>query len=503
MHTLRHFFSKKVITATMIGIASFGLAGAQTTHKVAAGETLYGLAVNYGVSQEAIIKANPGLESTTLKAGQTIVVPERLEKEAPVAGAVKTMHKVARKETLFGIAKNYGLTLDQLLAANPDIKADGSNLKKGKFLVIPYTQAEVEAWHEAHPTGLKHIKLAVVLPLTSGKTEARRSLEFYRGLLMAVDHFKAQGIDTDITAIDEPAADRSLTPVVGKLRESRANFVIGPLYPDHFSELSRLAAETDMMGWVLPFSSKYIGLKTDAKVRMVNTPDEIKAAVMARLLKKAVVRPKVIFLHGGNTGNELIFSAALRNALVAEGITVDDLHVSTAEELKPRLSADSHNLFFIESHDPARAKTLGEAIGQLAIIAPTTKVSALMTSDLTATGTLPSSTLHTADAFVFTDCFPANAPTVAMEREYARWFKDPIQDVTPRMALLGYDLGLHLLTGLGKYGTRFSTQKMQAEPVQSHIRFEQVPGQAGLVNTAAYLIHYKRGTTGAELIQAK
>ena len=146
----------------MIGIASFGLAEAQTTHKVAAGETLYGLAVNYGVSQEAIIKANPGLESTTLKAGQTIVVPERLVKEAPVAGAVKTMHKVARTETLFGIAKNYGLTLDQLLAANPDIKADGSNLKKGKFLVIPYTQAEVEAWHEAHPPGLKHIKLAVV-----------------------------------------------------------------------------------------------------------------------------------------------------------------------------------------------------------------------------------------------------------------------------------------------------------------------------------------------------
>lgn len=71
------------------------------------------------------------------------------------------------------------------------------------------------------------------------------------------------------------------------------------------------------------------------------------------------------------------------------------------------------------------------------------------------------------------------------------------------MALLGYDLGLHLLTGLGKYGTRFSTQKMQAEPVQSHIRFEQIPGQAGLVNTAAYFIHYKRGSAGAELIQAK
>lgn len=137
------------------------------------------------------------------------------------------------------------------------------------------------------------------------------------------------------------------------------------------------------MGWVLPFSSKYPGLKTDAKVRMVNTPDEIKAAVVARLLKKTFARPKVIFLNGGTVGGELIFSAALRNALVAEGITVDDLHVSTAEEMKPRLSADSQNLFFIESHDPARAKTLADAIGQLATIAPTAKISALVSSELT------------------------------------------------------------------------------------------------------------------------
>ncbi len=503
MQTLRHFLFKKVITAAMMCVAALGPLKAQTTHKVAAGETLYGLAVNYGVSQEELIKANPGIESSGLKAGQTIVVPARQVAEAPVAGAVKTMHKVVRKETLFGIAKNYGLSLDELLSANPDIKPDGSNLKKGKFLVIPYTVAEVEAWHEAHPTGLKHIKLAVVLPLTSGKTEARRSLEFYRGLLMAVDHFKAQGIDTDITAIDEPAADRSMAPTIGQLRESHPNFVIGPLYPDHFGEISRLAGQTDIMGWVLPFSSKYPGLKTDAKVRMVNTPDEIKAAVVARLLKKTFARPKVIFLNGGTVGGELIFSAALRNALVAEGITVDDLHVSTAEEMKPRLSADSQNLFFIESHDPARAKTLADAIGQLATIAPTAKISALVSSELTTAGILSSSTLHAADAFAFTDCFPSGSASATLEREYTRWFKDPIQDVTPRMALLGYDLGLHLLTGLGKYGTRFSTQKMQAEPVQSHIRFEQIPGQAGLVNTAAYFIHYKRGSAGAELIQAK
>ena len=77
MQTLRHLFSRKIITAAMMCVAALGPLKGQTTHKVAAGETLYGLAVNYGVSQEELIKANPGIESSGLKAGQTIVVPAR------------------------------------------------------------------------------------------------------------------------------------------------------------------------------------------------------------------------------------------------------------------------------------------------------------------------------------------------------------------------------------------------------------------------------------------
>ena len=53
----------------------------------------------------------------------------------------KEMHKVKRKETIFGIAKDYGLTVDELIRANPEMNTPGYELKKGDFIFIPFSAA--------------------------------------------------------------------------------------------------------------------------------------------------------------------------------------------------------------------------------------------------------------------------------------------------------------------------------------------------------------------------
>ena len=42
----------------------------------------------------------------------------------------REMHKVKKGETLFGIARRYEITVDQLIKANPDMNAVGYELKK-------------------------------------------------------------------------------------------------------------------------------------------------------------------------------------------------------------------------------------------------------------------------------------------------------------------------------------------------------------------------------------
>ena len=50
-------------------------------------------------------------------------------------GTLNNLHQVVKGETLWGIAHQYGVTQEELLMANPEIKKN--KVKKGMLLVIP------------------------------------------------------------------------------------------------------------------------------------------------------------------------------------------------------------------------------------------------------------------------------------------------------------------------------------------------------------------------------
>ena len=53
-------------------------------------------------------------------------------------------YKVKKKDTVYGIAHKYGLTIDELLKANPNAADADFNIKKGTVLVIPKPSATVK-----------------------------------------------------------------------------------------------------------------------------------------------------------------------------------------------------------------------------------------------------------------------------------------------------------------------------------------------------------------------
>jgi LysM repeat protein len=81
-------------------------------HKVDEKETLYAIARRYGASVESIRTSNPGITST-LEVGQIIKVPYAIKATMKSASSGNT-HKVAAKETMYSIAKAYGITVDDL-----------------------------------------------------------------------------------------------------------------------------------------------------------------------------------------------------------------------------------------------------------------------------------------------------------------------------------------------------------------------------------------------------
>lgn len=96
---------------------------------VQAGDTLFSIAIRFGTTVEAIRQAN-NLTGDTIYVGQTLVIPAG---GAPAPGA-PTVHIVQAGDTLFSIALRYGVTVEAIKAAN----GLGSDfIYVGQRLVIP------------------------------------------------------------------------------------------------------------------------------------------------------------------------------------------------------------------------------------------------------------------------------------------------------------------------------------------------------------------------------
>lgn len=110
-------------------------------HRVKRRETLYSIAQLYNVSVEEIKKHNKDLYSRELRNGEKLQIPTSLKETKVEVSEIKTItetkkHKVQAKETKFGIARKYGITIAQLESLNPEMGAD---LKVGEILNVPET----------------------------------------------------------------------------------------------------------------------------------------------------------------------------------------------------------------------------------------------------------------------------------------------------------------------------------------------------------------------------
>ncbi|WP_018344652.1 LysM peptidoglycan-binding domain-containing protein [Cytophaga aurantiaca] len=122
------------------------------THTVAAGETLYSIATKYGISVDALKKANPGL-SSSISVGQQLNLPGKAGSQTaapatkpattttPAAGTEIIEHKVASGETLYSIAKKYNVSVEDIKKANPGI----GSLKVGQVVKVAGVAVAVPA----------------------------------------------------------------------------------------------------------------------------------------------------------------------------------------------------------------------------------------------------------------------------------------------------------------------------------------------------------------------
>ncbi len=109
-------------------------------HRVRKRETIYGITNRYEITEQDLRRYNPELYSERLKKGMRLRIPIFQEPEADDLGVNPEDYEVYRvqpKETRWSIAHKYGITIDSLVALNPDLPKTTNHLAIGQELLLP------------------------------------------------------------------------------------------------------------------------------------------------------------------------------------------------------------------------------------------------------------------------------------------------------------------------------------------------------------------------------
>ena len=280
-----------------------------TIHEVVPKETKWRLAYQYNTTIALLDSLNPEIKAG-LKIGQKLKIPitENLQ-SIPEKDSLFNYYKVLPKEGFYRIEKKLGVDQATLDSLNPILRETG--LQVGMILKIPGAQSGelriendllVERVNLIDSTFLKQeIKLAVLLPFKANEIildsveDTKRllqsrnlhtiSLDFYTGLLFAVETANQNGLKVEVKTYDTENSIKTIDQIASSLKEDVADFIIGPLIPSNFNYLSgqKSLSETPKIS---PLSSNPVVMRKN--VYQSVTQIEASRAIMFSYLEKII-----------------------------------------------------------------------------------------------------------------------------------------------------------------------------------------------------------------------
>lgn len=500
-------------------------------HTIQAGETLYRLSVKYNVTTQAICEANPGLSTENFRSGQVIIIPvqsdSKPQKETPKIEEQentnvkmndwKDMHKVERKETIFSISREYGITEEELIAANPELKT--GKLKKGTFLFIPYGKNDKKQESESQPTtkeltneevfsqneelkkDIKTIKAAVMLPFMAGTStnmdEQVRMVEYYEGFLMAVDSLKKQGVSIDLYTYDTKGREATLNSILSKKEMKNMDIIFGPAKAQDIDVLATFADKNNIR-LVVPFAPKVDEVFKNPHIYQINTPQSYLYSEVYEHFTRKFSDSNVIFLNASNGDREKDeFIKGMKTELRNNGISYRDFTVTdNFYEITTVMDTLRNNIFI---------PTSGKSTALVKILPQLTQIRRERPNYMMNLFGYPEWQTYTNDylasfyeidtyfysSFYTNNLFPA---AVHFTNSYRRWYSKDMANIYPKYGMLGYDTGYFFLKGLSKYGNKMeeNLNSIQVTPIQTGFKFERVNNWGGFINRKVFFVHFSK-----------
>lgn len=410
----------------------------------------------------------------------------------------REMHKVKKGETLFGIARRYEITVDQLIKANPDMNAVGYELKKGDYIFIPYPDGQKpEATQKPGASQKakddKTVRVGIMLPLHNVDGDGRRMIEYYRGFLMGCDELKKAGQNVEVMAWNVPI-DANISQTLAKEGADRCDVIFGPLYSAQVAPLAAFAKQHGIK-MVIPFSITGNEVEKNPNVFQVYQSPQFFAQQTVKYFIERFQGSHVVVVDCNDAKSDKgVFTMALRMALAEKGMTCSITNLSNSGEyFSKAFSRQKPNVVVLNTGRSPELNTVIAKLDQLKMDQPGVKISLFGYTDWLMYAKYNLDKFCKYDTYIPTHFYynPLSSSTQAFEREYRLKFDQSLMDYQPRFAITGHDHALFFIRGISKKGRQFLGTEADSNVMQTQLHFKKAGSQAaGMQNVALSFVHY-------------
>lgn len=520
------------------------------SHTVKKGETIYGIAKKYGVSVDRIIALNPSARDG-IKVGDILSISSEDNNRSQQVMETKNSrsHTIAQGETLYRIAKNNGITVEQLLAANPSL--DSNNYEVGTVITIPagaysifnsedVTQVDVnlqpinnsniestpeaenvnniiadnsqpdnvvvEEQPQSEPVSSYNdndtpFSIAVMLPfkLDADKQdrESENFTEFYRGFLLAAQNLSNSGRHVNIKAFDTRG---DIETVKQLMERNEMNDVDMFVTPASTAELEYIISHIDSTRQYVfnTFSVRNKAHLSMPNVLQANIPhDKLYLRAIDAFMTEMKGRTPIFIKHIGATADKEEFTSMLKTKLSENAVEYKEIiyEHTLSEEDFASFSTDSSYVIIPLSSSSSEFNKIAPQAKQFnaTLSSPNSLVLFGYPEWLTFRGERKES-LCELNATIYSRFYfdENNSHARKVVDAYKTTFGREMNSAVPSQAIMGYDVATFIIKSMRKNNGNFHSELKSFDGLQSDYIFSDSESK-GLVNTAVEIIKFREG----------
>ncbi|MDH8701288.1 LysM repeat protein [Dysgonomonadaceae bacterium PH5-43] len=478
-------------------------------HTIERGQTVYSISKMYNVTENEIYQLNPGSDKG-IQADSQLKIPQN-------SGSY-IYYTIMPNDNLYSVSKKYHMKGDDIIEVNPGLSIETFTI--GKIIRIPTNRVTtpLEGNEEINKQitnallnpirsgdDIKTIKVALLLPFnvkegtTPQNAANNRMVEYFEGVLLALEDLKAKGISVNLQVFDTGSKSNTIPSILSKPEMQNINLIIGGLTDAQIKLMSEFASKMNIP-YVIPVTSKSDEPLSKYQVYQVNTPPAYRDVKASSAFCDKYKDYNIIFYTPEDSNNKAEFIKLVQKDLTSRNIpfrTISDNNLLA--EMQEAIN-DSTNNVFVPADDKksvlfkliAPIKTLKETNPELSISLFGHPSWQIYSTEL-------SEDFFNLNASFYSVYYasPTSPAVKSFHAKYLIWYSRELINIYPKYGMLGYDTAMFFIQLLDKYGTSYDVNinKMKYSGVQSDFNFERINNWGGFINTNLYIIEYTPSLT--------